>query len=60
MRSGSYLTRWQQRALEATARGEVKRSGATLTCPTIGSATLRFLLRSNFIIDGPSEGDVRS
>jgi predicted transcriptional regulator len=52
------LTRWQWRALEATARGEVKRSGTTLTCPTINSATLRFLLNANFITDGPREGDV--
>jgi predicted transcriptional regulator len=59
MRSGkSYLTRWQWRALEATARGEVKRSGTTLTCPTINSATLRFLLNANFITNGPREGDV--
>jgi len=63
MSSGkSYLTEWQRRALEATARGEVKRSyvaeGSRLKCPAISSATLWFLLRTNFITDGPREGGI--
>jgi hypothetical protein len=63
MSSGkSYLTGWQRRALEATARGEVKRSfvaeGSTLKCPAISSATLWFLLRTNFLTDGPREGGI--
>jgi hypothetical protein len=58
----SYLTRAQRQALEATARGEVKRihtgNSSKLKCPTINSATLWFLSRTNFIADGPRVGDV--
>jgi hypothetical protein len=56
-----YLTRAQRQALEATARGEVKRiytgNSSTLKCPTINSVTLWHLLKTNFIADGPREGD---
>ena len=58
----SFLTRAQQQALAATARGEVKRiytgKSSKLKCPTINSNTLEYLLRTYFIADGPREGDV--
>jgi hypothetical protein len=61
--SKSFLTLAQQRALLATARGEVKRmpdanGSPRLACPKIASATLQRLLIAKLITDDPTQGAI--
>jgi hypothetical protein len=57
----SHLSPAQLRALEATARGEVvrtfRKTGTTLTCPSVNSKALWSAFRDGLIANGARTGD---